>query len=463
MAQSPAMNSPKRLTGGLVALVVALVVAACGSSNPTTAPATTGPTPPATAAPTEAPATAPPTAAPSSSPIASVCDESVTGGPAATAGANDPNAAVYAEVEGQVQDLRGIAATAPVARGVFDTPSLCAYLREGFRKDNPEELVKGTETLYKELGLMPQDDSLEQLYLELLTSQVAGLYDDETKQMYVVSKDGAIGPVEEITYAHEFTHALQDQRFNLRKVVGEDTDQSDRTMARAAVVEGDATLLMSLWAQRFLTPAELVKVAGSTDPASEAILAKMPAILKDPLLFPYTSGIQLALGAFTNGGFEAVDGLFANPPDSTEQVLHPEKFATREKPVEVALPTDLASRLGDGWKVSLEDTLGEVLLEVVLRDGGASATNDAAAGWGGDRIALVEGPGGAKAVVMDTAWDTAEDAAEFEAALGPTLDKLKGLGRSPTILRPAENRVVLVSAESADTMGRVANAMGLAQ
>ena len=463
MAQSPAMNSPKRLTGGLVALVVALVVAACGSSNPTTAPATTGPTPPATAAPTEAPATAPPTAAPSSSPIASVCDESVTGGPAATAGANDPNAAVYAEVEGQVQDLRGIAATAPVARGVFDTPSLCAYLREGFRKDNPEELVKGTETLYKELGLMPQDDSLEQLYLELLTSQVAGLYDDETKQMYVVSKDGAIGPVEEITYAHEFTHALQDQRFNLRKVVGEDTDQSDRTMARAAVVEGDATLLMSLWAQRFLTPAELVKVAGSTDPASEAILAKMPAILKDPLLFPYTSGIQLALGAFTNGGFEAVDGLFANPPDSTEQVLHPEKFATREKPVEVALPTDLASRLGDGWKVSLEDTLGEVLLEVVLRDGGASATNDAAAGWGGDRIALVEGPGGAKAVVMDTAWDTAEDAAEFEAALGPTLDKLKGLGRSPTILRPAENRVVLVSAELADTMGRVANAMGLAQ
>jgi len=466
MAQSPAMNSPKRLTGGLVALVAVLVVAACGSSTPTTAPATTGPTPAATSAPTEAPATAPPTGAPSeapsSSPIASVCDESVTGGPAATAGANDPNAAVYAEVESQVQDLRGIAATAPVARGVFDTPSLCAYLREGFRKDNPEELVKGTETLYKELGLMPQDDSLEQLYLELLTSQVAGLYDDETKQMYVVSKDGAIGPVEEITYAHEFTHALQDQRFNLRQVVGEDTDQSDRTMARAAVVEGDATLLMSLWAQQFLTPAELVKVAGSTDPASEAILAKMPAILKDPLLFPYTSGIQLALGAYTNGGFEAVNGLFANPPDSTEQVLHPEKFASREKPVEVAFPKDLASRLGDGWKVSLQDTLGEVLLEVVLRDGGATATNDAAAGWGGDRVALLEGPDGAKAVVMDTAWDTTEDAAEFEAALGPTVDKLQGLGRSPTILRPAVNRVVLVSAESADTMGRVANALGLA-
>ena len=465
MAQSPAMNPPKRLTGGLVALVAALVVAACGSSTPTTAPATTGPQPTATAEPaatSDASATAAPSAAPSSSPIASVCDDSVTGGPEATSDVDDPNAAIYTQIEGQVQELRGLTAKTPVARGVFDTPGLCAYLRAGFRKDNPEELVKGTETLYKELGLLPQDASLEQLYLELLTSQVAGLYDDEAKQMYVVSKDGAVGPVEEITYAHEFTHALQDQRFDLGKLVGKDTDQSDRTMARSALVEGDATLLMSLWAQRFLTPADLVKVAGSTDPASEAILARMPAILKDPLLFPYTSGLQVALGAFTKGGFGAVDGLFANPPDSTEQVLHPDKLASREKPVEVAIPKDLAARLGDGWKVALQDTLGEVLLEVVLRDGGASATNDAAAGWGGDRVALVEGPGGEKAVVMDTTWDTANDAAEFEAALGPTVDKLKGMGRSPTILRPSENRVVLVSAESADTMGRVANALGLA-
>jgi hypothetical protein len=78
-------------------------------------------------------------------------------------------------------------------------------------------------------------------------------------------------------------------------------------------------------------------------------------------------------------------------------------------------------------------------------------------------VALLEGPGGEKAVVMDTTWDTAKDASEFEAALGPMVDKLKGMGRSPAILRPAENRVVLVTAESADTMGRVANVLGLAQ
>ena len=84
----------------------------------------------------------------------------------------------------------------------------------------------GTETLYKELGLLPADDSLEQLYLDLLTSQVAGLYDDKTKHMYVVTNTGTIGPIEEITYAHEFTHALQDQRFGLRSVVGDALDQT---------------------------------------------------------------------------------------------------------------------------------------------------------------------------------------------------------------------------------------------
>ena len=461
MAQSPAMTAHSRRSGGLVALVAALVVAACGNGTPTQAPATQAP---GTSAPATAATSAPPAAsgAPSSSASASVCDDSVVGTPAATSDANDPNAATYTKIEGQVEGLRGLKATSPVARGVFDTPGLCAYLRDGFHKDNPEALVKATETLYKELGLMAPDADLEKLWLELLTSQVAGLYDDKTKHMYVVSKDGAIGPVEEITYAHEYTHALQDQAFDLRKLVGDATDQSDRTTARSALVEGDATLLMSLWAQRYLTPAQLGQVGSAPDPASEAILAKMPAILKDPLMFPYTSGLQLAIGAFTTGGYGAVDQLFATPPDTTEQVLHADKLASREQPVKVTFPEDLATRLGDGWKVSLQDTLGEMLLEIVLRDGGATASHDAAAGWGGDRVALVEGPNGQKAVVLDTTWDTAADAAEFEQALAPTVAKLKGMGRSPSVLRPAESRVVLVSAESADTMGRVANVLGLA-
>jgi hypothetical protein len=452
------MTAFMRRSGGLVALVAALVVAACGPASPTATPPTMGPTSTATPAPTITP-----TERPSASATSSVCGDSVVGSPTATSDANDPNADTYTAIESQVEELRGLTATTPVERGLFDTAGLCAYLRDSFQKDNPEDLVRSTEVLYKALGLLPQDASLERLYLELLTSQVAGLYDDDTRRMYVVSQSGAIGPTEEITYAHEYTHALQDQRFVLKDFVGDATDQGDRTMARLAVVEGDATLAMSLWAQRYLTPAELSEVAGSIDPASQAILNGMPAILRDPLEFPYLQGLQLALAPFTSGGYDAVNELFANPPDSTEQVLHPDKLQAREQPVDVTFPGDLATRLGTGWKVTAQDTFGELILGILLRDAdGATGASDAAAGWGGDRVALIEGPDGQVAVVLDTAWDTNADAAEFEAALAPTITELTGLGRSASVLRPAPDRVVLISAESPDTLGRVANVLGLA-
>jgi hypothetical protein len=130
--------------------------------------------------------------------------------------------------------------------------------------------------------------------------------------------------------------------------------------------------------------------------------------------------------------------------------------------VAVAFPDELAQHLGDGWTVALQDTFGEMLLEVLLRDGGATGAAQAAAGWGGDRVALLEGPDGEAAVVIDTTWDTEADAGEFADALGPTVDKLIGLERSPSVLRPAPDRVVLVTATSLDTLALVANAMGLA-
>jgi hypothetical protein len=450
------------------ALAIALIVAGCGTSNLTSVPS---------AAPTAAPTSSPsPTTAPSPSPTpatpapsaATACDPNDTSTPApASPDTNDPNAALYTAIEQQVSQLRGLQATTPVERAVFDTAGLCAYIRSSFARDNPETLVDATEQLYKSLLLMPQDASLRDLYIELLTSQVAGLYDDETKRMYVVSQTGEIGPTEEITYAHEYTHALQDQAFGLRKVVGDATDQSDRTLARTTLVEGDATLLMTLWAQQNLTPAQLGEVAaGAGDPASQAVLDRMPAILREPLLFPYTSGLALTYRAFLgSGGFGGVDALFGHPPDSTEQVLHTDKLDAREEPIPVTFPSDLAHQLGDGWSVALQDTMGEYLLEILLRDAGgvdSSTSTEAAAGWGGDRIALVEGPDGATGVVLDTVWDSTKDAAEFAAALDGLVGRLRDAGRSASVLTPSGKRVVLVTAESDATMARLANVLGLA-
>ena len=118
----------------------------------------------------------------------------------------------------------------------------------------------------------------------------------------------------------------------------------------------------------------------------------MPAALKAQLLFPYTTGLGFVQGLQNKGGWDAVDQAFGAPPDSTEQVLHPEKYAAHEPPVTIAIPADLATRLGAGWTVDLQDTMGEFGLRTWLESVGGLAAADAAAaadGWGGDRLVLV--------------------------------------------------------------------------
>jgi hypothetical protein len=457
------MTSTSGRTAGLrraPVLLVLAVLAACGQSTPTPSPVTSP----------SAGASASASPVPSGSPTAVTCDTETAASPAPVHASadpsSDPNAARYATIEGQVTELRGLKLKTPIERDVLDHAQLCAFFQKAFGDENPPELVTATEQLYKSLLLMPADASLTDLELEMLTSQVAGLYDDKTRKMYVVSDTGEIGPLEEITYAHEYTHALQDQTFGLRSIQGDAKDDGDRTIARTALIEGDATLLMTLWAQRNLTPAQLGEVAGASDPASQAILDRLPAILREPLLFPYLSGLQLALGGFTSGGgFAGVDALFATPPDSTEQVLHADKLASREAPVKVTIDDSVATKLGAGWKVGLQDTLGELQLGIILGDvaGADKATADAAAaGWGGDRVALLQGPNGETAVVLDTVWDTDADATQFNAALAPMVTKLQGAGRSASALMPAPNRVVLLSTASDETLAKLANVLGLA-
>jgi hypothetical protein len=169
------------------------------------------------------------------------------------------------------------------------------------------------------------------------------------------------------------------------------------------------------------------------------------------------------MGAYqSGGGFAGIDALFRNPPDSTEQVLHPDKLNPREAPVPVAFPAGLAKRLGTGWSVPLQDTLGELQLGILVRTGNPSAGTDPAAGWGGDRVALLDGPSGASAVVLDTRWDTTGAAGSFQAALAALQQKLTGAGSHVAVLVPSPGRVVLLVCDSDATLSLVAGVLGLA-
>ncbi len=331
-----------------------------------------------------------------------------------------------------------------------------------YREETPPELTAANERFYKALGLMPADESLEDLTIDLLSGGVAGFYRDDEKKLYVVSKTGEVGVNEKITFAHEFGHALQDQHYTVFKDQDKVMDRSDWILARQAVYEGDATLLMTLWASENFTPAEFQELLRlSADPEAQALLERMPAIMRETLLYPYQQGAVFAQAAYIGaGGWPGVDALYDDMPESTEQIMHPEKWQAREAPKDVQLPDDLEANLGTGWSIGMEDTFGEFQMGIWLRETDAPAANDAAAGWGGDRVAVLNGPNEGWAVVLSTDWDSADEAAEFETAAKVSLESLDG---STSVLPGAGGTVrwVLVASDDA-ALGTVAGALGLA-
>ena len=439
MAPEPARQRRRRLTSFALA---ALLVGACGS---TTSPS---PSPLLSSAP-EASPSAPPSLAPSPS-----------AAPSADPAAND---AIFNSIEAAVQQLRGLTKRSPVARSILSEDQLKALVTADFAKSNSPALVAANEQLEKALGLLPTDASLKGLQLQLLSSQVAGLYDPDTRTMDVISKTGALGPVEQVTYAHEFDHALQDQAFGLKKLGIDDTSNSDRALARLSLPEGDATLLMTQWAETNLTTEQLLQLASeANDPAQAAVLAAMPDDLRETLLFPYEQGLSWVTDLHTGGGWAAVNAAYARPPDSTEQILHPEKYASHEKPIDVTIPADLASRLGSGWTMPLTDTVGELQFRIWLEQVGHLSGSDAlnaAAGWGGDRVALVN-KGSTFGIAIITRWDSGADAVEFSAAAGPTLKLLPS--KTAMIDAGTTHQVVLFIASDEATISALAGALGVA-
>jgi hypothetical protein len=371
-----------------------LVILLCGCSTTPPSP----PTSPTQAVPTSSPG-------PSASPV-------------------DP-ATVYAAIEAQVEAIRGLRPTAGVTPAIIDETQLRANLTAAFDRDNPPSVVATNERTLIALGLLPAGASLRSLVLDLESGQVAGYYSSHDKELFVVSRAGGIGPTQRSTVAHEFTHELQDQHFNLDGLGFQAPDQGDRSLARLALVEGDAVSVQTTWMTSELTPADLVQIlVDASDPVATAALNRAPAILRETTLFPYQAGLTFVMGLIAGGGYTAVDAAFADPPDSTEQILHPEKYTAREKPISISPSATLASRLGSGWHAAAQDTLGELNLRIWLGQGGVATANAAAAGWGGDRLVLLEGPAGQDVVVVETAWDSTADATEFAAAAGTAMTDL---------------------------------------
>ena len=354
---------------------------------------------------------------------------------AATPAASVDAAAVYAAIAAQVEAIRGLRPKGDVAPVLLDEAQLRANLTADFDKDNPAAQISASERVLTTLGLLPVGTSLRQAYLDLQAGQVAGYYSPDRDQLFVVSRSGGIGATQRVTYAHEFTHQLQDQNFDLSKLGLGATDQGDRSQARLSLVEGDAVATQTAWMTTNLSAQDIATIlADAADPAAVAALEHAPAVLRATSLSPYTDGFAFVGTLKGSGGEAAVNAAFADPPDSMEQILHPDKYLARERPVAVTLPAHLETGLGAGWSVTAQDTLGELLLREWLVEGGVPAATaaTAAAGWGGDRLELLTGPAGDVALALVIAWDTPADAAEFSWAADAAIGHVHGVARLTT-------------------------------
>lgn len=399
-------------------------------------------------------ATPSPTPAPTPSPTASVV-------PSATPSGSASLDAVYAEINQQVQAIRGLDEKKPITPTLLSPQDLSGVIRTTFDQDYPPAQVAADEMLYKGLGLIDEDADLEAVFVDLLESQVAGLYDPVAEKLYVVSKEGEVGPVERLYYSHEYDHALHDQHFDLEAITDGLEDQSDRLLARQSLVEGDAYVLMTLWLQQHLTSDEIGEVLqASSDAELQRALERIPQIVQSQILFPAVQGTLFAQQLQLTGGWPAIDAAFGKLPESTEQILHPAKYDSGEAPVEVDLPDDLVTRMGNGWSLAQENTMGEHQTGIWLGSPAVAAAMDAAEGWGGDRIAVLSGPSGAWAIAWHTIWDSAGDADEFAVTAETAVGKAGG----PGSVLPGEGgttRWVVIGSDDA-TLAKVADVLGLA-
>jgi hypothetical protein len=328
------------------------------------------------------------------------------------------------EIARQVSALRGLAIKSPIARGVLSRDEIGAKLKERIAKEYTPGEVKAEARVLKRLGLLPADADYEKLILDLLMEQVAGFYDPFTAKLYIA--DWLPLEMQRPALAHEIEHALQDQHFDLKRFATPIKDDGDRQLAHASLVEGDGTAVMlEFQAQSMGLPvdqlpdmiASIGKQMLQGGMGTTPLFDKAPGFLKETLIFPYLGGLTFIESLRRQAPWTRVNEVFKDPPESTEQILHPEKYLAHERPVKVTAGP-LAS-LG-ARKELRRDVLGELEWKILF----ASKLDDAeaekaAAGWGGDRLVAFADPAhpdAPPAIVTLSAWDSETDAKEAEAA-----------------------------------------------
>jgi tetratricopeptide (TPR) repeat protein len=321
-----------------------------------------------------------------------------------------------------ISRLRGLEFKTPVDYGITTKVEIKKLYIKALEKE--QKMLRAEEKVLKKLGLLPSYVDYYGLIVNTIPQEIGGYYNPDEKKLFIVDSI----PKEEwdAVVVHEICHALQDQYFDLNHFLEKDKEEdinSDRQIARGAVVEGEAYAIMLDYKMRDnnIEFTALPNLAAYIDIFRDSIksmhtgLSSAPRFLEDAMLFSYLQGLSFLREVRVRHPWEWVSNLYKDPPNSSEQIIHPEKYLQeRDEPIPVGLP-DLSHILSDSWQKVYEDTLGEFVTKSLVKQFSDLATASLAGeGWGGDRVVLFEEPTGKKTfLVYLSTWDSRQDAEEF--------------------------------------------------
>jgi len=377
-----------------------------------------------------------------------------------------------ARIQNEVAEIRGKPFKHAVGVETQQQQDFARYLDERIGEVVPESIANHYGKIVRKLGLYRGEglDDFRGTMQMVMSSQAAAYYDPKTQRFYVLMTGGP-ELMQGVLYAHELYHGLQDQYFGLTNYMrmsmsrSDPSFSSDAQLARQSVVEGEATYMMSLWMLKRMTGSvpgremlapmvklqselnleqtraliaqpQVTELLGDQVAASVEAAKAIPPFILETMMGAYLKGYAFVF-AVHEQGWPAVEKLYTDqPPQSTEQILHPEKWLAREAPSSISWTAFDKVRALRDWELLDRDVLGEFQWRVIFREFEMKAEAESlAAGWDGDSYAVFKRrDSDAMLLLMRTSWDTEADAKEFVAAYQRLLALKYANAQEPTLV-----------------------------
>ena len=302
-------------------------------------------------------------------------------------------AAAADEVLEQMSGITGLKLKTPLKKSLKSREEIRAHVIQEMNEDKDAAERYAGQRSAEAFGLLPKGFDVDSFMVDLLTEQIAGLYDPKAHEFYVA--DWIPMSDQRMVMAHELTHALEDQHFAIEGWVKAARPNDDAELARESVLEGSAMAAMvdyllagtgrSLDDLPDIDPSMLIG-----DMAETPQLKKAPPFIRDALMFPYIDGLRFSAAVLKTGGWDSLPGMFVKPPASTQQIMHPALYRVGKIPSAITLPT-VEKSIGADWRKLEDNVMGEFGWKEVLRQFlGEERATPLSAAWDGDRYITFE-------------------------------------------------------------------------